>query len=248
MEKTNSTILLAGNGRVAQSTAIRDHIVDTAGNEISVIAIDPRVDEHFPVNAAIDGQLVLSPQKPATAILSSGTTGRPKLIVLSRQWVYRLFLDRNNPDDVVMSFRPPHWIGGMRSLIQPPLQGQRLHIMPNRPSVEQFWRAFRDIPFTQLWLTPTNLRQMKDHFERHLSQRPQDEIDAYIHNLRKLKMLGVSSSMIEDSTLSFWKRLLGNTPIINAYALTELGLVTRTQRDSTLKVSSFHPIYCCVRN
>lgn len=199
--------------------------IDCVGSSISKLEI------------AIDSDLVLSAEQPAVAIFTSGTSGRPKAVILARrrfQWSYNL-----NLDGVIMAYRPPHWVGGLRTLIQPLLQGNRVHILPNRASAEVFWNYLRDIPFTQLSLTPTILRQMKDYFEKNLAYLTQSDVEKYLRYIRNVREITCSSAMIEASTLQFWKSILGKDIITNVYALTEAGVVTKTRPGSTLKVSTW---------
>ncbi|KAF7593534.1 hypothetical protein BBP40_011262 [Aspergillus hancockii] len=209
--------------------------MERTGKDIVVIPMPRSEESHSGVRISIDPDLVLAISRPAAAIPTSGTTGRPKAVVLPRQRFYWNYTC--DPTGAVLAYRPPHWIGGMRSLIHPLLQGQKLYILPDHASMDVFWNHFRDISFRSLAFTPTVLRQLKDYFEKYLSPLPKEEGNEYIRGIRRVQEVCCSSSMIEESTLEYWKELLKGVPILNVYGLTEAGLVTRTRKTSDLKYS-----------
>ncbi|KAE8344155.1 hypothetical protein BDV24DRAFT_160702 [Aspergillus arachidicola] len=235
MQRTGTTSLVAGHNRLTEATGIRDDIAERTGKDIFVIPLPCSEESLSGVTIAIDHDLVLPPSRPAAAIHTSGTSGYPKLVVLPRQRFYWNYTC--DAEGAVLAYRPPHWVGGMRSLIHPLLQGQKLYILPNHASMGDFWKQFRDISLHTLAITPTVLRQLKDYFQRYISPLPEEERAEYIRGIRRVQEACCSSAMIEDSTLEYWRELLGDVPIINVYAITEAGLVTRTRKTSNIKHS-----------
>lgn len=235
LQKTKSSILLTPGNRITQANAIKEHIREHTGTDITIVTL-PHVEKcSSEFDIAIDNNLVFPPTRPVVALFTSGTTSLPKAVVVPRQRFQGSY--NINLDGVIMAYRPPHWVGGLRTLILPLLQGNRVYILPNRAGADVFWKYFRDIPFTHLSVTPTTLRQLKDHFEKVLNQLAQGEIDNYLRHLRNLQNITCSSAMVEASTLQFWREILGKDIITNCYATTEAGAVTKTQAGSTLKVS-----------
>lgn len=235
MQLTNSCALLAPKSYISQAVAIKEHMRHDTGNDISVITIE-HVQSLSLLDIAIDDGLLLSPTLPAAVIFTSGTSGRPKAVVLPRRRFHPS--PNGHSNGVIMAYRPPHWAGGLRSLTQPLVQGNTVYILPNRANAEVFWDYLRDIPFTQLSLSPGTLRQLKDYFRMNIAPLPREEADKYLRNIRNVKEITCSSAMIEATTLQFWKELLGNDIITNVYALTEALVVTKTRPGSTLKVSN----------
>ncbi|RFU29333.1 hypothetical protein B7463_g7018, partial [Scytalidium lignicola] len=241
MQKAKSSCMLFGVDRLPRVTQIKRYMQESANQEITFISL-PNTKEHVSskINVEIDSQIVLSPSQPALIIFTSGTTGTPKGVVLPRRrfhWKYIWGQDGNS-----LAYRPPHWIGGARTLLQPLLSGQRLHILPNRADPETFWKCFRENQIGCIATTPTLLRQLKDYFQQHLSQLPPQDVAEYINGVMRLKEISCSSAMIESSVWKFWRTLCKDVPVCNVYALTEAGIVTKTRPESKLKHSIGTPL------
>ncbi|KAH8820208.1 hypothetical protein F5884DRAFT_865877 [Xylogone sp. PMI_703] len=236
MEKSQSSCILFADDRLAQVTGIKRYMEERENKETICISL-PRVKEQtdLTINFEIDNQIVPSPSQPALIIFTSGTSGKPKGVVLPRR---RFHWKRvKGKSDTTLAYRPPHWIGGARSLLQPVLSGETLYILPNRAGPEVFWGSLREGHISRLSITPTLLRQLKDYYVQHIRDLSPDVVAEYVAGVRILKEIACSSAMIDPGTLEFWKDICRNVPICNVYVLTEVGIVTKTHPDSSIKVS-----------
>ena len=234
MQLTGSDFLLVGSDRMIQATAVQNHILERVGKEIVLVPTPSNEGRAPDVNVELDDQIKPSPTRPAVAMLTSGTTSRPKAVVLPRGRLYSGLTFE--PDTVILACRPHHWIGGMRTLVQPLLHGHTVHILPRGAGSEVIWRCLRDNPVTNFSINPYKLRQLKEYFQQHLSSLSEKEVDEYIRGFRRLKMITCSGAMIDEGAMQFWHGLVGDIPIINIYALTETGPVTRSRPHSKPKV------------
>lgn len=146
-------------------------------------------------------------------------------------WDYKI-----DPSVRIPAYRPPHWVGGLSSLIRPFLEGHTVHVV-SYGNTTAFWRLIRDVPFENIAITPPVLRELRDYYEKHIAILAPKETEEYLYNFRnRTKRIISSGSMVEESIVEFWRQTLGKHIIYNAYAMTEAGWITITDLDSTLKV------------
>ncbi|UKZ72529.1 hypothetical protein TrVFT333_000159 [Trichoderma virens FT-333] len=168
------------------------------------------------IEVTIDETLNMDPRGPGLVIFTSGTTGPPKGAVLPRICI--VFQPDAPANCQTICFRPPHWLGGAISLVEPMLTGKQVHILRERAGVENIWKVFRNNQITGTGFTPGVLREMKEWLEA----QSEDEQEEYLKAFKRIGIIHCAGAMVSPSVLKFWKSRTGLV-FNNVYGSTEVG-------------------------
>ncbi|KAJ5673503.1 acetyl-CoA synthetase-like protein [Penicillium longicatenatum] len=210
MNTANAAFLLTEPNTVERAAAIKDHAVQTAGQNIHLIPIARA--EAGSISSArveIDEDMTLDPKLPCLIIFTSGTTGRPKGVT--------------DPSELFLAYRPVHWIGGAYSLlVRRVLTGSWVHFLKRRPEPANFWEILKEGRITGTSLPPTLFKEIEDYYLTNIRYLPSQEHDEYVSGAAKLRFAINSGSALNPSAAHFWKKLT-NLKIRNVYTSTEFG-------------------------
>jgi len=219
VSKAKTSLLLVGEGCEEKATAICA-FASAQGESLSWAPIASEVDvkprkKPNNIDVEIDNNLRLDPKGPGILLFTSGTTGRPKGVVLPRECLGPGQV--SSTGGVAFSHRACHWIAGTMTLILPILSGKTLHVLGENASSEDILDALVLLRPTHVSFTPTILREMKA-----LVLSRGDAPERYVAGFQNLPSLRCSSAPIEPSLREFWAGLTG-LPFANLYGMTEAG-------------------------
>lgn len=165
----------------------------------------------------IDDALHVAADGPGAVLFTSGTTGRPKMVVLPRQCF--AYPELAEPGSATINYRPIHWIGGARCLLEAIVTGVKLFTLEEKSASVSILETFRNHRITHMSFSPMTLRRLKLAVISSMEKDPQADYTSLFSGLSKIKCGG---SMVESSTMEFWSKLTGR-PVEIFYSATELG-------------------------
>lgn len=167
-------------------------------------------------NIGIDETVSLNPDEPGLIMFTSGTTGRPKGVVLRR----RLFsgIPGVKPGSTTINYRPIHWLGGAGGIIVAMLTGKKLYALGEKSGAVVLLDALRDYTITHAVFSPPYLRRMKDV----ITSQGAEERAQWRDHFKSLEVIRCTAGVLEPTTVQFWTDLTG-LPFENRYSATEFG-------------------------
>lgn len=191
----------------------------------------------------INENILIPLDRPVAATFTSGSTGRPKTAVCSRRRLDPMLSIESAIQaakrTVLVSYRPPQWAGGVRSLIRPVVDGLTTFLTPPRADAAILWAYIRDYAPTAMDFVPFTLKKMQAYYETHIATLSEEETARFTENVAKMTFT-CYGAMIEQKTRDFWTRLAGRNMIINLYGASESGFISVASVDDDVKVSHFH--------
>lgn len=170
---------------------------------------------------SIDTSKPLAPGGPGIALLTSGTTGPPKIVALPRQCLVANGLAP--PGGAGINCRPGHWIGAADGMLEPILTGQSLYCIGQRATAEEILQSFLDYRITHALFGPRLLTRMRSLILGPTGVLSSAARQKYSSVFRGLSRIRAGGNTIELPVRQFWSDLTG-LPFENFYASTEVGI------------------------
>lgn len=185
--------------------------------------------------------LAVEIERPALLLLTSGTSGAPKIVVHTRRFYYRQPEPSCGCNDVYLSQRAFFWIGGFREFIAMLLKGVRLEMISFSSRADAVWERLHKGDITCMSAVPSLLSNMMRVYEEKLCHLPDTELQLYINAMGNLRSVKCTGGLMSTSVKEFWCNMLTQTKLQINYASTEIGgvgLGSQLSDEDTINVSS----------
>ena len=173
----------------------------------------------------------IGPERPATIVYTSGTTGKPKGVVtthgnLEAQIEALVSAWRWTEEDHILNVLPLHHVHGMVNVLACALwSGATWETLP-RFDAEEVWRRFETRPLTLFMAVPTIYHRLIRAFEKEPPARQEKLSKA----ARKLRLMVSGSAALPVPVLERWREITGHV-LLERYGMTEIGMALSNPYD-----------------
>ncbi|OQU98120.1 AMP-binding enzyme domain-containing protein [Cladophialophora immunda] len=235
VNKCRAVAILASSSQVVMGKAVEVQARGTVGPEFQCLEILPHIHKtpFLPTDITVSSDLYMDLNAAGLIIFTSGTTGPPKGAVLRRGFFVTAGLEMADEfgisvDDVVLHTLPVHHATGIQINFLPFLiNGACIEFQSGGFDPAWTWNRWRQGGLTFFSGVPTTYMRLMQHYEKHLSQLPPDELKSYVSSVRQFKALVCGTSALPYPLHQKWKALTGGKNITTRYGATEFGPVFR---------------------
>jgi acyl-CoA synthetase (AMP-forming)/AMP-acid ligase II len=173
-----------------------------------------------------------NPDKGFVVLWTSGTTGPPKGVLLSRRSAYLAVQAYQkalglSPEDTWLHQSPANWKGGFDFFTACIYSGTCLEFCAGAFSPLWFWQRMQQGGITCAVAPTPLLDVLSESLDVVRNTRPLSEYEQAIQGLRDLRLLCTGSMRVPESVKSFWRELRGGRPLVNLYGTTEvIGMIS----------------------
>lgn len=218
LSKANARFVYTGRDCLENAANMATYMNSHTTFDFILLPISSTADPLSSMDAVrIDETLHVAAEGPGAVLLTSGTTGRPKMVVLPRQCF--AYPELAAPGSATINYRPTHWVGGTRCLLKAAVTGVKIHAMDEKSSSDAILETMEKHRITTMSFSPMTLRRLKTVLISKMESSPQVEYASWFSGLTVIRCGG---SMVDSSTMEFWSKLTG-LPFQIFYSATELG-------------------------
>ncbi len=167
---------------------------------------------------------VVSPDRRAMILYTSGTTGKPKGVVTTHENIAAQITSlvqawEWTEDDHILNILPLHHVHGIVNVIACALWvGAKCEISPKFDAGE-VWNRISQGDLTLFMAVPTVYAKLIDAWEK---ASPKDQV-RMSEGCQKMRLMVSGSAALPVSTLERWKKISGHV-LLERYGMTEIGM------------------------
>lgn len=231
LHKSESTAIVTASTCEQQGASIEMHLKANGSPGFQSISILPCLG-----TSLVSAQDILICPSPAldenhagVLIFTSGTTGRPKGVVMKRSFVYSYAISvadhyQLTENDTILHILPVHHATGIGINFFPFLvSGACVEFRTGPFDASWLWDRWRAGSLTFFSGVPTIYTRMMHFYQQKLMTLPDPERYQYVLAVRNLRGLLCGSSALPGPIQKFWKEITAGKGILTRYGGTEFG-------------------------